>query len=128
MFSSSLLRVRFRLRRFCSVESSNWVVLCCVREAACCDISGEIWPTPGSGVGGADAFATVVFETGGVGGGFFFSAAGAAGCFCAFATVPFRRLIGDGFCALASGAGVVGLLVAGGSGAGVVSGMGTGVV
>lgn len=96
-------------------------MLCWVREAACCDISGEICPTP-SGAGG-DAFATVVFEAGGVGGG--------AGCFCAFVAVFFRRLIGEGFCGLV-GSGVVvvvAVVVEGCSAVGVVvSGLGVGAV
>ena len=102
-------------------------MLCCVCEAACWDISGEICPTPGSGAGGGDAFATVEFEGGGAG-DVFFSVGSVADCFCAVVLVLFRRLIGDGFCAFVSGAGVVGVVVAGGSGDGVVSGTGAGTV
>src|SRR5690348_14110009 len=92
-------------------------------------MSGEIWPTPASGVGGGVAFATVVFAGGGVAGAFLSVGGAAAACFCPFVVVVFFRLIGDGFCGLVgSGAGAV-VVGEGVSAAGVDgSGVGVGVV
>ena len=66
VFCSSVDKLRFKPRSFCSVESSSWVVLCCASDAAFCDMSGEICPTASSDSGGV-AFA-VVTGAGGVAG------------------------------------------------------------